>query len=365
MVPIGGKFRIVDFSIRNSQAAGIDHTIIYSQFHDGLEEYVGRYASAEEDKAGIDVKIQEKQDLGFCHDMVRATEASIFIVYNGDNPSIIDFTKILAKFKKKRSQAMLFQLQSEKGGGMGNRLLVVRRKKLLSAISKARDRGTDAPNVFEMIINHMVNEGIGKSVFTTLYWPIKTIVEYYRLNREIVWNTRIFGLLYNERIIQSKIESTGYATIGRDARIVRSFMSDYCHINGTVENSIIYPGVVVEEDALVRDSILLPFVRVGQGSRVLRTIVDEPGRVVGAEEDQEAMETLETIGRGVRVGSQELTIKSSDFPRSLNESLTLLGSDALIPANVTIGGGCYVAPGMGEDYFRKRNSLGDGESILP
>ncbi len=363
MVPIGGKFRIVDFSIRNSQAGDIGHTIIYSQFHDGLEEYVAQYNSEEEGNSGIDVRIQEKQDLSFCHDMIRETEASIFIVYNGDNPSIIDFTKILTKFKKKRSQAMLFQMQSEEGGGMGNRLLVVRRKKLLSALTKARDAGTDAPNVFEMVINHMVNEGIGKSTFTTMYWPIKTVVEYYRLNREIIWNTRIFGLLYNERIIQSKIKSTGYATIGKDARIVRSFMSDYCHINGVVENSIIYPGVVVEENALVKDSILLPFVRVGEDSRVFRTIVDEPGRIIVP--DEEDMERMENIGRGATVGSRELTIKSSDFPRSLNESLTLLGSDAVIPSAITIGGGCYIAPGMGEDYFRKRNSLGDGESILP
>jgi glucose-1-phosphate adenylyltransferase len=42
-----------------------------------------------------------------------------------------------------------------------------------------------------------------------------------------------------------------------------------------VENSIIYPGVVIEEKAVIRDSIVLPFVRIGQGARITRCVVDE------------------------------------------------------------------------------------------
>ena len=38
-------------------------------------------------------------------------------------------------------------------------------------------------------------------------------------------------------------------------------------------------GVVIEEGAEVRDSILLPHTRIGRGSRIVRTIVNEGVRI--------------------------------------------------------------------------------------
>ena len=59
-----------------------------------------------------------------------------------------------------------------------------------------------------------------------------------------------------------------------------------CEIHGTVENSILSPGVTVEKGAVVRDSILLPDSVVGEGAVVERTILNEksaiaPGAAIG------------------------------------------------------------------------------------
>ena len=43
MLPFGGKFRVVDFTLRNSFSSGARSTIIYNNFEDGLEDYVDHY----------------------------------------------------------------------------------------------------------------------------------------------------------------------------------------------------------------------------------------------------------------------------------------------------------------------------------
>ena len=50
-------------------------------------------------------------------------------------------------------------------------------------------------------------------------------------------------------------------------------------IYGKVENSVIFPGVVVEEGACVKDSIVMQETHIGRGTRILRAIVDEEVRV--------------------------------------------------------------------------------------
>ncbi len=57
-------------------------------------------------------------------------------------------------------------------------------------------------------------------------------------------------------------------------------MSDGCIISGgTVWNSILSPGVVVERDALVERSIIFDDVIIEPGARVRRAIIDKEVRI--------------------------------------------------------------------------------------
>lgn len=61
--------------------------------------------------------------------------------------------------------------------------------------------------------------------------------------------------------------------------ISNSLISEGAYIYGKVENSVIFPGVVVEEGAYVKDSIVMQETHIGRGTRILRAIVDEEVRV--------------------------------------------------------------------------------------
>jgi glucose-1-phosphate adenylyltransferase len=237
---------------------------------------------------------------------------------------------------------------------MSYTVLVSDQKTLLSIINEAVDEGLESPNVFEMIINILINRGIEKGSFSARYWQIKNVPDYYAINKKIIWDPEIFDLLFNEKIIKSQIVSEGIAHIDRSAKVSRSFISDSCKINGTVENSIIYPGVTIGAGSIVRDSIILPFARIGSGSKILRAIVDERTIL-----DQE---TMLNIGDDCKIGSFETSIKNTDFPRSLFDSISLVGKDCRIADGARIGGGCYVASGMGSEFGSKK-FLYDGMSL--
>ncbi|MDP9407496.1 MAG: sugar phosphate nucleotidyltransferase [Actinomycetota bacterium] len=90
------------------------------------------------------------------------------------------------------------------------------------------------------------------------------------------------------------------ARVEGSAEVDRALLSPGAVVRGRVERSVLAPGVVVEEGAVVRDSVLLHDVRVEAGAVVERAVLDEAavvgrgGRVAGGD-------ALEVLGRGARV----------------------------------------------------------------
>ncbi|MCK7504230.1 MAG: hypothetical protein MZV70_09145 [Desulfobacterales bacterium] len=84
--------------------------------------------------------------------------------------------------------------------------------------------------------------------------------------------------------------------------------------------------MVVEKGASVKDSILMHDTVIRERTSVERCIIDKYV-VIGRESD---------IGRG------DYTIANHSFPEHLNTGLTLIGKEAFIPENVTIGTNCII-----------------------
>jgi ADP-glucose pyrophosphorylase len=356
MLPLGGKFRVIDFTLRNSISCEAKNTIIFSGMEDGLIEYVKGYSSEDEDKPDpIRIVNSEHPDLMTAQTLIAETMTPYYIFYNGDNASIIDFKELFSHYMAKKSGAVIFGLDIDGKASMAHKILVTDKKTLMGAIKKSKKEAEHSPDIFEMIINRLMIDGIKKAHFKAEYFPVKTVPDYYNLNRKIIWDERIFNLLFMEKIIKSQITSTGFAHIKQGAKIISSFISDYCTINGTVENSIIFPGVTIEEGSVIKDSIILPFVNIGSGVRITKTIVDESTNKTAINPQ---------IDNFSKIGSSELYIKNSDFPKALFDSITLIGKNCKIPSGSSIGGACYVASNLGEEFFIQKKFLYDGMSLV-
>jgi len=107
-------------------------------------------------------------------------------------------------------------------------------------------------------------------------------------------------------------------------------------VAGTVENSILFPGVVVERGAVVRNAILMNDVRVQAGATVDHAILDKRVDVGGDAR----------IGAGFGEAPHNRVI-----PDLLRSGLTVLGKDvalgrgAEVGRNAVLGGRLHLAEG--------------------
>ena len=351
MVPFAGKFRVVDFVIGNAKELDAQ-TVIYSNINDDLAQYVALHGI---DEKKLKVVVNEFNSIDFFYSLIRDSDSTYFIIYNGDNPGIINFAHLIERFVKLKKPAALFKMHFNNRARMAHRILVSTKKALLATLRQALKHEHTSPNIFEMIINMMVNEGLPKQEFACMYWPFSTVVDYYNYNYEVINKPEFSKHVFNGHI-HSKIQLYRYSMLGPHAKVVHTFLSDSSYINGEVVNSIIFPGVDIAEGAVIRDSIILPYNKIGSKARIMRSIIDE--RTV-----QPFDQTPLTIGNGCKIGTTEEGMKNSDYPKVLFNSITLIGKNCIIPDAITVGGCCYISPGKTPADFEKRKYIYNGTSV--
>ncbi|GAB4346765.1 MAG: glucose-1-phosphate adenylyltransferase [Desulfobulbaceae bacterium] len=156
------------------------------------------------------------------------------------------------------------------------------------------------------------------------YWGYtRTVDEYWRTSMDLLGkNPRIdmeaWGLRTN--LEHRDIRDCQPLTVGGGAILDNSMAYNGCHIEGTVRNSILFPGVRVEKGAEVIDSVLFFNNTVQQGGKLIRVVSD-----------------VNTVfGPGCRIGGPR------DDDR--HEGITVIGWNNFVPAGMRIGRGCTVYP---------------------
>jgi glucose-1-phosphate adenylyltransferase len=159
------------------------------------------------------------------------------------------------------------------------------------------------------------------------YWGYtRTLDEYWRANMDLLGaNPRINLNEYRLRtnMAHREIRDRCPAFIGPSAIIEDSLFYSGCNIEGAVIRSVLFPGVRVEKNASVKDSILFFDTTVGEGSVVCRTIADVDTRLGSNAEIGNPLGELSIIGRGTKV-----------------------------PPGIKIGGGVSVFPNLDEESFK-------------
>jgi len=179
------------------------------------------------------------------------------------------------------------------------------------------------------------------------YWrDVGTVGAYWQASMDLIQDLPTFNLYDEEMPIHSKVRDLPPTKTGPNARISRSLVSHGCIINGTVLNSILSPGVYVEEEATVADSVLFDDVEVERGAVVHRCVVDKEVK----------------IGTGSTLGFGEDNTPNRDEPEHLNTGITIVGKGARIPPGIKVGRNvkiiCWAEP---EDF--PSDFIPSGESV--
>ncbi|MDQ6659562.1 MAG: sugar phosphate nucleotidyltransferase, partial [Chloroflexota bacterium] len=182
--------------------------------------------------------------------------------------------------------------------------------------------------------------------FTGYWQDVGTVQSYWEAHMELVGDHPAFDLYDPSWPIHTRSEERPPAHLLSGAQVANSLISHGCIINGQVEHSVLSPGVVVEEGAVVRDSIVLFDTVIGAGSSIDHAILDK--EVV--------------VGKGCQIGYGDDMTPNKLEPTRLNTGITLIGKRAHLPDNLKVGRNCKVGADLRLEDF-STDTLASGETI--
>lgn len=109
---------------------------------------------------------------------------------------------------------------------------------------------------------------------------VRSVQEYYDRSMQLLDTEIRRDLFCQWRPIRAKGADKSSSYIGPNGRCVDSLVADGCSIEGTVENSILFPGVVVEAGAVVRNCVLFKETVVRRGAELAYIIADKDVEVL-------------------------------------------------------------------------------------
>lgn len=168
------------------------------------------------------------------------------------------------------------------------------------------------------------------------YWvDVGTISAYWETNLALLQPNSELNLYDPGWVIHTRSKERPPVMLGEAGQSCNSLLSNGCLIHGTVINSVLSPGVLVEAGAVVRDSVIMNDTRIRAGAVVDHCVLDKE---------------IE-IGAGARLGEGNDNIPNQLEPANINTGITIAGKRAKVPAGAVIGRNCRIDPNTTADDY--------------
>jgi glucose-1-phosphate adenylyltransferase len=182
------------------------------------------------------------------------------------------------------------------------------------------------------------------------YRDVGTVEAYWQTNMDMLTDPPKLNLFTDQPRVQTalSIQNMPPVKFGPSAQVSKSIISDGAVINGKVYNSVISPGVYIEEGTEVYDSIIFNDSVVKKGATINYCILDK--QVIVNEQAQ--------------VGWGDDFTPNQEQPEYLHTGITLIGKRAKIAERIKIGRNCRVAPRTQISSFTD-TTVPSGSTIYP
>jgi glucose-1-phosphate adenylyltransferase len=115
--------------------------------------------------------------------------------------------------------------------------------------------------------------------------PISSLNSYYNMNMDLL-NKDIRDELFSQegRRIYTKVRDSSPTKYGENAVVKNSLIADGCYIDGHVENSILFRGTKINKNAVIKDSILMQDTIVNEDIIIDHVITDKNVKILHKKE---------------------------------------------------------------------------------
>lgn len=319
-VSFGGKYRIIDFTLSNCANSGIDTVGVLTQYRPyRLHAYLGSGSSWDLDERGGGVSIlppYATQEGGAWYngtadavtqnlDYIKSHDPEYVLILSGDALYRMDYREMLDNHIKNNADLTIavmpvpwedasrfgilttdendritkFTEKPEKPdsnlASMG--IYIFTADFLIRALEEDALDQRSSHDFGGDIIPKALEEG--KRLFVHKfhgYWKdVGTIASYHETSMGLLGPNPEFDIYEKAAPIMSNDTTRPPHYIGPNGRVDDCLVSNGCEVFGSAKHSILSTDCVIEERAIVEDSVLLPGAVVKSGAHVVRAILGE------------------------------------------------------------------------------------------
>lgn len=336
-VPFGGKYRIIDFTLSNCANSGIDTVGVLTQYRPLLlHSYIGIGSPWDLDRRHGGVTLlppymhQEGgdwykgtanaiyQNMGF----IDQRQAEYVLVISGDHIYKMDYSKMLQNHVDSGAEATISVIEVDMSDASRFGILTVEdENRIVDFEEKPKNPKSNLASMGIYIFNWKLlkeylildeenkqsTNDFGKDVIPAMlydnrklhayffegYWKdVGTIDSLWQANMDLLEDQPEFDLYDSAWRIYSVNPNQPPQYIAPTANVSSCLINEGCIVKGKVVHSVLFYGVSVGEQTLIRDSIIMPNVKIGRNVAIYKAIIGEgsvigDGVIIGAPESDE------------------------------------------------------------------------------
>ncbi len=316
-VPYGGKYRIIDFPLSNCINSGIDTVGVLTQYQPlVLSEYIGNGQPWDLNRTHGGVHVLPPYETASGKSWYAGTANAIYqnmsfvdrynpeyvAILSGDHIYKMDYSEMLDFHKKHNADATIAVLEvpleeasrfgimsvdendvitefaekpKEPKSNLASMGVYIFSWKVLKQYLVANEKDENATKDFgKNIIPDMLADKCKMVAYHfSHYWKdVGTIDSLWEANMDPNVPLKLYD---NNWKIYSRNPVMPPHYAGPNSKIENSMVAEGCNIYGTVDFSILFSGVTVEEGAVVRDSIIMPNTVIKKDAVIEYSIVGE------------------------------------------------------------------------------------------
>ena len=319
-VSFGGKYRIIDFVLSYCSNSGIDTVGVLTQYRPLiLNSHIGTGSHWDLDRINGGVHIlqpymNEKEGnwyRGTAHaihqnmDFIDSYNPEYVLILSGDHIYKMDYSKMLDHHKKVGSKATIgvievpwdeasrfgimntnedssiYEFEEKPANPKSNLasmgVYIFDWKMLKGYFEEVDNNGANYDDFGKNLIPKMLDDQIPMFAYPFKgYWrDVGTIESLWEANMDIIKSNDEIDLNSSKWKIYTNTMSMPPQYIGKDSDIQKSLVADGCKVLGKIENSVLSHGVSVGSDSIIKDSVIMPNVKIGKNVIIEKAMIGE------------------------------------------------------------------------------------------
>ncbi|MBQ1262712.1 MAG: glucose-1-phosphate adenylyltransferase [Oscillospiraceae bacterium] len=319
-VPFGGKYRLIDFPLSNCVNSGIDTVGILTQYQPlQLNEYIGNGMPWGLNSTNGGIHVLSPYSKSASSEWYKGTANAIFqnisfidrynpknvLILSGDHIYKMDYAQMMREHNKRNAdctiavldvsleeasrfgimntddEGRIFEFEEKPKNPKSTKasmgIYVFRWEVLKKYLISDNEDPTSSNDFGKNIIPRLIDDGYNLFAYSfNGYWKdVGTIDSLWQSNMDILGENPELDMREEKNRIYARNYAHPSSFVSKDAEVVNSFVAEGSLVYGKVHNSIISTGCVIERDAEIYDSFIMPNTVIEKSSVIKYAIVGE------------------------------------------------------------------------------------------